>query len=255
MVGVLVGLTGVGGGSLMTPMLVLLFNINPAFAVGTDLLFASITKTVGTMVHSNKGTVDWRIVGRLAIGSIPAALLTLLVLYLEGTPGPRTAGTIKIVLGCALIVTAIAILFRPAILAWVGPRLEGISARSTARWTIILGVALGALVTISSVGAGALGVTALLILYPKLEMRRIAGSDIAHAVPLTLVAGLGHLSIGTVNLAILASLLVGSIPGIILGSLLGSKASDTLLRPVLATTLFVVGFLMLFPFHAAPPRL
>lgn len=241
LVGILVGLTGVGGGSLMTPLLVLLFKFHPATAVGTDLLFASVTKTVGTVVHGKRGTVDWQIVRRLAAGSVPATILTLLVLAWQGTPGPRTAGLITLVLGGALVATAFAILFRPRILAWAGPRLEGISNRDTARWTVVLGVALGVLVSVSSVGAGALGVTALLILYPTAPINRIAGSDIAHAVPLTLIAGLGHWYIGSVNFTLLGALLIGSIPGVILGSLLGSRAPDRVLRPVLALVLLIVG--------------
>ncbi len=250
MVGVLVGLTGVGGGSLMTPLLVLLFGFHPATAVGTDLLYASVTKSVGTAVHHSRETVDWRIVGRLAAGSVPATIMTLAVLYLEGTPGPRTAGLITVVLGGALIVTAGAILMRTRILAWAAPRLKGISNRSTARATIMLGFALGVLVSVSSVGAGALGVTALLILYPTLPMNRIAGSDIAHAVPLTLIAGLGHWWIGSVNLPLLGALLIGSIPGVIIGSLLSARATDRVLRPVLATTLVLVGWNLLYKYFA-----
>ena len=241
LVGMLVGLTGVGGGSLMTPLLVLLFGFHPATAVGTDLLYASVTKSVGTAVHGRRGTVDWQIVRRLASGSIPATVITVLILWWQGTPGPATAHLITWVLGWALLATSIAILFRPRILAWAGPRLEGISERSTARWTVLLGLALGVLVSISSVGAGALGVTALLVLYPKLEMKRVAGSDIAHAVPLTLIAGLGHWWIGSIDFSLLGALLIGSIPGIVVGSLIGSRASDTVLRPVLAVTLCIVG--------------
>jgi uncharacterized membrane protein YfcA len=244
-VGVLVGLTGVGGGSLMTPLLVLLFNFHPATAVGTDLLYASVTKTVGTVVHGKRGTVDWQIVRRLASGSVPATILTLLVLAWQGTPGPRTSGLITAVLGFALVATAVAILFRPRILAWAGPRLEGISNRDTARWTVLLGIILGVLVSVSSVGAGALGVTALLILYPTAPINRIAGSDIAHAVPLTLIAGLGHWYIGSVNFSLLGALLIGSIPGVILGALLGSRAPDWILRPVLAIVLLIVGVKLL----------
>ena len=234
-------MTGVGGGSLMTPLLVLLFNFHPATAVGTDLLFASATKTVGTVVHGQRGTVDGRIVRRLAYGSIPATLVTLLLLARAGTPGPETAHLITLVLGLALVATAIAILFRPRILAWAEPRTEGFSEASISRLTVVLGAILGVLVSISSVGAGAIGVTALLVLYPKLTINRVAGSDIAHAVPLTLIAGIGHWLIGSLDFGLLGALLVGSIPGVIIGSLIGSRASDGLLRPVLAVTLLIVG--------------
>lgn len=245
LVGVLVGLTGVGGGSLMTPLLVLLFGFHPATAVGTDLLYASATKSVGTAVHNTRGTVDWRVVRRLATGSVPASILTLIILKVQGTPGPHTAGLITFVLGCALILTAGAILLRQRIIAWAGPRLDGMTERSTTVWTMVLGLALGVLVSISSVGAGALGVTALLVLYPKLPINRIAGSDIAHAVPLTLIAGVGHWWIGSVDFHLLLALLIGSIPGVIIGSLLSAKASDTILRPLLATVLIIVGWKLL----------
>ena len=244
-VGILVGLTGVGGGSLMTPLLVLVFGFHPATAVGTDLLYASATKSVGTTVHNMRGTVDWRVVRRLGLGSVPAAIITLIILKVQGSPGPKTAGLITFTLGCALVVTAAAIMLRPQIIAWAGPRLDGMTDRQTSIWTILLGLALGVLVTISSVGAGALGVTALLVLYPKLPINRIAGSDIAHAVPLTLIAGIGHWWIGAVDFGLLLALLIGSIPGVIIGSLLSARASDSVLRPVLATVLVIVGWKLL----------
>ena len=245
LVGILVGLTGVGGGSLMTPLLVLLFGFHPATAVGTDLLYASATKSVGTAVHGLRGTVDWRVVRRLAAGSIPATIVTLIILAVQGTPGPRTSGLITTVLGCALILTSAAIMLRPQIVAWTTPRLAGMSDARTGWLTVLLGLALGVLVSISSVGAGALGVTALLVLYPKLPINRIAGSDIAHAVPLTLIAGIGHWWIGSVDFSLLFALLVGSIPGVIIGSLLSAKATDRVLRPVLAAVLVIVGWRLL----------
>lgn len=241
MVGTLVGLTGVGGGSLMTPLLVLLFGFHPATAVGTDLLYASITKSVGTAVHGGRGTVDWTLVRRLATGSVPASIITLGILYVQGTPGPKTAGTITTMLGIALVLTAIAILFRPWILKKTEHLFDNVSDDGITRWTVLLGAVLGVLVSVSSVGAGSLGVTALLVLYPRMPMARIAGSDIAHAVPLTLIAGIGHWLIGSVDMSLLLSLLCGSIPGIILGSLVGSRASDLVLRPILAVTLLIVG--------------
>jgi uncharacterized membrane protein YfcA len=237
-VGVLVGLTGVGGGSLMTPLLVLLFGIHPATAVGTDLLYASITKTGGTLVHSLNKTVEWGVTGRLAAGSIPAAVVTLLLLHRYGAP-PHAA-LISTTLGFALILTAASVAFRPWIAAYAA-RLGEMSRRRVTVLTILTGVVLGVLVTISSVGAGALGVTALILLYPKLPTARIVGSDIAHAVPLTLVGGLGHLWMGSVNGPLLASLLVGSIPGIIIGSQFSARVPDRVLRPILAATLLLVG--------------
>lgn len=242
----LVGLTGVGGGSLMTPLLVLLFGFHPATAVGTDLLYASITKTVGTAVHGRRNTVEWRIVGLLAAGSIPAAIVTLLVMSQVGTLDKHASGILSVMLGAALVLTAISIFFRSRILVWGASHLEGVGERRIAQLTILLGAVLGVLVSVTSVGAGALGVTALLILYPKLPVARIAGSDIAHAVPLTLIAGLGHLAMGSVDLLLMVALLVGSIPGIIIGSLIGSRASDSVLQPVLAVTLLIVGGRLFF---------
>jgi uncharacterized protein len=241
LVGVLVGLTGVGGGSLMTPLLVLLFGFHPSTAVGTDLLFASMTKTVGSAVHGQRGTVDWSIVRRLASGSVPAAVVTLLTLNALGKPSETTEHVIMSVLGVTLILTSISVLFRTQIVVWATRTFGTRDAAHRTASTVFLGIILGVLVSISSVGAGAIGVTALLILYPGMPVAKIVGSDIAHAVPLTLVAGIGHWMIGTVNFALLASLLVGSIPGIIVGSLIGSRASDRALKPILAGVLMIVG--------------
>jgi uncharacterized membrane protein YfcA len=240
-VGMLVGLTGVGGGSLMTPILVLIFNFHPATAVGTDLLYASITKSVGTAVHGRRKTVNWKIVARLAAGSVPASILTLYVLSRAGGLAPAASGVLGKLLGVALVVTGVTVLFRPLIVAWAARQTADTNPRRITLYTVLLGVVLGVLVSVTSVGAGAMGITALLILYPMLPMARIAGSDIAHAVPLTLIAGLGHWWIGAVDFSLLFSLLVGSIPGVIIGSHFGSRASDSLLRPVLAVTLLVVG--------------
>jgi uncharacterized membrane protein YfcA len=240
LVGALVGLTGVGGGSLMTPILVLLFGFHPSTAVGTDLLYASMTKTVGTAVHGKRQTVDWHIVGGLALGSVPASIATLVVMSRIGTMGGKDALVLNLLLGGALFLTAFAIFFRPWILRWAEPRFGGLPERRISHWTVALGAILGLLVSVTSVGAGALGTTALLILYPKLPVAKIAGSDIAHAVPLTLIAGIGHWFLGSVDFVLMASLLVGSIPGIIVGSMFGSRASDSLLRPILAVTLLIV---------------
>ena len=238
-------MTGVGGGSLMTPILVLLFGFHPATAVGTDLLYASVTKSVGTVVHHKGQTVDWHIVGGLALGSVPAAIVTLFVMSKVGVTGSQQALILNALLGGALLLTAIAIFLRPAILRWAGPHFQGLPESKISHWTVILGAILGVLVSVTSIGAGALGTTALLILYPRLPVSRIAGSDIAHAVPLTLIAGMGHWLMGSIDLRLMGSLLIGSIPGIIAGSLLGSRSSDRLLRPVLATTLFVVSIRLL----------
>src|SRR4051794_28090529 len=244
-VGALIGLTGVGGGSLMTPLLVLLFGFHPSTAVGTDLLYASVTKSVGTVVHHKGQTVDWKIVGGLATGSIPAAIVTLVVMYQLGVNAATSPLLLNLLLGAALLVTSFAVFFRPWILRWAGDHIHAMSDGHVTRWTVLLGALLGVLVSVTSVGAGALGTTALLILYPRLPVARIAASDIAHAVPLTLIAGIGHWIMGSVDFTLMAALLIGSIPGIIVGSLLSGRSSDTVLRPVLATTLLIVAVRML----------
>jgi uncharacterized membrane protein YfcA len=243
MVGVVVGLTGVGGGSLMTPLLVLLFGIHPATAVGTDLLHAAITKTGGTFVHSKKQRVDWRIVALLAAGSLPSAVITLLVLH-AFTGGLGSAKFITTAIGVALILTATALALR----SWMR-RFSQASGRVLLSrhpsFTIATGAVLGVLVSLSSVGAGALGVSALVFLYPQLTAQRIVASDLAHAVPLTLIAGVGHWLYGDVNWILLGSLLIGSLPGIYIGSHLAGHISEKILRVFLATMLFLIGAKML----------
>ena len=245
-VGALVGLTGVGGGSLMTPLLVLLFGIHANTAVGTDLLYAAATKTVGTAVHGASKTVDWGIVGRLAAGSVPATVLTLLVLSRFEKAMGAANHIITFVLGVALIATAIAILFRRVIIEFFQKRMGPQGPKHATAITVLLGAILGVLVSLSSVGAGAIGVTVLLILYPALPAARLVGSGIAHAVPLTLIAGIGHWLIGSVDFHLLFSLLIGSIPGIIIGSLVAARVPDQVLRPMLASTLALVGGKLVF---------
>src|SRR5574338_544232 len=242
-VGAIVGLTGVGGGSLMTPLLVLLFGIHPSVAVGTDLLYAAITKAGGTLAHGLKGTVDWQITRRLASGSIPAAALTLVLVH-QFAPGgiDGAASLIKVALGVALLLTAVALIFRRRIQDYARRRFgDTHNPVRTAQLTVLTGAVLGVLVSISSVGAGALGVTALFFLYPAMPALRIVGSDIAHAVPLTAVAGIGHWFLGSVDWLLLGSLLIGSLPGIWLGSHISTKVPDRILRPILATMLVLVG--------------
>jgi LPXTG-motif cell wall-anchored protein len=245
-VGLLVGQTGVGGGSLMTPILVLLFGIHPATAVGTDLLYASATKSVGTLVHGLNHTVDWQVVRRLASGSVPATLITLLAISRYDLTGRSSGQAISLLLGIMLLLTALSLFFRRRFLGLMEPVLERVSAGQSAWLTAITGAVLGMLVTLSSVGAGALGVTALLLLYPRAPMAVIVGSDIAHAVPLTLVAGVGHWWLGSVDWPLLISLLSGSIPGIILGSYLSAHVPDAVLRPLLAGVLCIVGARLVF---------
>ena len=237
MVGLLVGLTGVGGGSLMTPMLVLLFGVSPQTAVGTDLLYAAITKTTGSVVHGWRDTIDWMIVRRLAYGSIPAALVTLVALTYVGKIGNSSEHVILLTLAGLLALTSLAVMFRSRLISFahnldpLDPPFKVLAG------TTLLGAVIGVAVTISSVGAGAIGMTVLLLLYPRLPVVRIVGSDIAHAVPLALIAGTGHWLIGDVDVKLLVNLLIGSIPGVIVGSLLSARASDKLLQPLLAIVL------------------
>ena len=237
-VGGIVGLTGVGGGSLMTPLLVLLFGVHPATAVGTDLLHAAVTKAGGTFVHAKARRVDWRITGLLAMGSLPAAVTTVWILHeFFGTLG--SSKIITTTLGAALLLTAGALLLHSRLHRLSRANRDGRAHHPL--FTVLTGVALGVLVSVSSVGAGALGVTALFFLYPGLKAARIVASDLAHAVPLTLVAGCAHWLFGTVNWQLLGSLLVGSLPGIYLGSHLVGRIPERVLRVLLAVTLCVAG--------------
>ena len=239
-VGAIVGMTGVGGGSLMTPLLVLLFGVHPATAVGTDLLYAGLTKGVGTVVHGRRGRVDWHIVGALALGSVPASILTLANLQRLGLDGSKASAMISAALGGALLLTSASLILRERLLRLMQGRAELEGPRRVAL-TIGFGALLGFLVSITSVGAGALGVTLLCFLYPRLDTRTIVGSDIAHAVPLTLAAGAGHWLLGSVNWPMLVSLLVGSIPGIVLGGIFAGRVPERVLRGLLACVLVIVG--------------
>jgi hypothetical protein len=245
LVGLLVGLTGVGGGSLMAPILILIFGIAPTTAIGTDLWFAGITKTVGGAVHHVKRSADLGVVARLAMGSVPAAIVTLIVLNAMQWSQVEH-GWLPFALGLVLVATAAATIARPALHRWVLARqIHGASIAPT-RWqaplTVAAGAILGVLVTLTSIGAGALGATMLVFLYPlRLSTRQIVGTDIVHAVPLTIVAGIGHLLIGSVNGGLLLGLLIGSIPGIIIGSLLVHKVSEKLVRIALSIVLVVAG--------------
>jgi uncharacterized membrane protein YfcA len=240
LVGLLVGLTGVGGGSLMTPLLVLLFGVHPTTAVATDLLFAAATKTVGTAVHGANRAVEWRIALLLAAGSLPGMAVTLGVLAMLGAPGPATQALVARVLGASLVLSGLSLLLRARLLAWTRRRAGGRRV-PTAALTIATGWLLGVLVTLSSVGAGAIGATVLLMLYPGLPLVRIVASDIAHAVPLTLLAGAGHVLLGGTDWALLGALLIGSVPAVILGSALSHRMPERALRLLLAAVLLVTG--------------
>jgi uncharacterized membrane protein YfcA len=210
--------------------------------VGTDLLFASLTKAGGAWAHARRGNVDWSVVAWLAAGSVPASAVTLVLLHFFVPHPDRLSAIISVALGIALILTACALVFREKLHAWAARRAaRTVERASTARRTLLTGAVLGVLVTVSSVGAGALGVTALFFLYPGLAAARIVGTDIAHAVPLTLVAGLGHAAAGVVDWNLLVSLLVGSLPGIWLGSSLSQRIPERVLRTALAAMLLLIG--------------
>jgi uncharacterized membrane protein YfcA len=247
-VGTLVGITGVGGGSLMTPILVLLFGTPITTAVGTDLLYASVTKCFGTAVHQKHGTVDWQIVRRLAAGSLPAAALTLLWMHSLGMSNVKS-GVLIFALGIALAITALGMLFKDQLHAF-GTRLRvGDSERFKTLQpglTVLAGVFLGVMVTMTSVGAGALGTVMLVYLYPlRLTSGRLVGTDLAHAIPLTLIAGLGHLSLGNVNFQLMLNLLIGSIPGVLVGSFISARAPVKPVRYAIAAVLLIVSYKMI----------
>jgi uncharacterized protein len=239
-VGLLVGMTGVGGGSLMTPLLILLFGVHPSTAVGTDLLYAAATKAGGSLMHGWSRTIHWPAVIRLASGSIPASVLTLVVLWQLDLKGTSERSLVNLVLCFALLLTAVSLIFRRSILERYRRRLERIEPGTTALLTVLAGAVLGVLVSISSVGAGAVGVTMLLLLYPRLPMASVVGSDIVHAVPLTLVAGIGHWALGAIDWHLMGVLLMGSLPGIMVGSYSAVRVPERVLRLALAAILIVV---------------
>jgi uncharacterized protein len=246
-VGLLVGLTGVGGGSLMTPLLTLLFGVSPTVAVGTDLAFAAATKSVGTFAHRIRGTVHWDIVRHLCYGALPAALLATFALKYFGALDKEIGQIIRYSIAGSVLLTVIALLFRSRMQAWVmaHPEKQLQGARLTAA-TIAVGATLGTLVTISSIGAGALGATILVLLYPRLSPAEIAGTDIAYAVPLTAIAAMGHWYLGSINWELLTTLLLGSVPGITIGSLAAKAVPEKILRGLLATTLTGIAVKMVF---------
>lgn len=263
-VGFCVGVTGVGGGSLMTPILIGLFKIEPHIAIGTDLLYAAISKFAGSIVHAKKMNIVWPIVLWLAVGSIPASLATTWVLEHYLSQSTHYKAVLTMVLGFMLTLTGISIVFRTQVEKFFNkfrndeqnPTAEDITeaAKNKKMFIIIMGIVLGVFVTLSSVGAGAFGIMALVVMFPNLPMIRIIGSDVVHAVLLTLVAGLGHMTSGNVDFTLLLWLLVGSIPAIIVGTLVSSKMPEKLIRRILGITLFVIGVnFMLNPVKSKAP--
>lgn len=261
MVGFCVGITGVGGGSLMTPILISLFRIEPHIAIGTDLLYAAISKFCGSMVHAKKLNIVWPIVIWLAIGSIPASFATSWVLEHYLSQSTHYKAVLTTVLGFMLTLTGVSIIFRSRIEKFfmkfreAEPQVETveINSRNKRLYIVIMGIVLGIFVTLSSVGAGAFGIMALIIMFPNLPMIRIIGSDVVHAVLLTSVAGLSHMSAGNVDFTLLMWLLIGSIPAIIIGTLISSKMPEKLIRKILGVTLFALGInFMVHPVKAKP---
>jgi uncharacterized membrane protein YfcA len=246
-VGLIIGLTGVGGGSLMTPILVLGFSIQPSIAVGTDLLYAALTKSSGVFFHHKNKTVDWKIVTLLSSGSIPSSITTIFFLEYIRNQGINYDSLIIITLGVMLILTSIIVFSKNRLLSFIRSRhpnntfIHNIKKYRPAI-TVLSGISLGILVTLSSVGAGAIGAAILFLLYPHKKPIAIVGTDLAHAVPLTAIAGMGHLHFGSVDFDLLAGLLAGGIPAIYLGSYIGKKLPDRVLRPLIATFLLLMGF-------------
>lgn len=246
LVGTIVGVTGVGGGSLMTPLLILVFGVAPTTAVGTDLLYAGLTKGVGSIAQTLQGRVQWRIAGLLALGSLPASGATTYFIKVVGVDAAATSKLLTIALAVALLATAGSLLFRKALTAAARQHEQGWQVRHAAGLTVAVGAVLGVLVTLTSVGAGALGTIALMLLYPRLRTAEVVGTDIAHAVPLTLIAGGAHALLGTVDYRMLGLLLAGSIPGILLGSYGGNLFSERHLRFALAAVLAAVGLKLIY---------
>lgn len=246
-VGLLVGMTGVGGGSLMTPLLTLLFGVAPSVAVGTDLAFAAVTKSAGTLTHRLRGTMRWDIVKRLCCGALPAAVLATLALKSFGTLTPQIGAVIRYSIAASVLLTVVALLFRSKMMAWIHAHPEKqLQGKQLTAATVIAGAVLGILVTVSSIGAGAIGATLLVLLYPRMSAAEVAGTDIAYAVPLTAIAALGHWWLGSIHWELLGSLLIGSLPGITIGSWFARSVPEKFLRALLAMTLTGVAIKLIY---------
>lgn len=241
--GMLMGLTGVGGGAVMTPILLLVFGMAPATAIGTDLWFAAMTKSVAVAMHRNANTIDWQIVQRMWSGSLPAAAITIALMKL-GYLGVNLP-FLKIAIGSAVIMTALSILFKTQLHA-IGQSFRLTDEESFKKWqlplTVIAGVALGVMVSLTSIGAGAFGAMILTYLYPlRMTPHKLVATDIAHAIPLTMIAGMGHLVIGNVDFKLLLMLMLGSVPGVIVGVKLATRLPQHILRGGIVICLLLVG--------------
>jgi uncharacterized protein len=249
-VGFIIGMTGVGGGSLMTPILVLGFGIQPAIAVGTDLLYAAITKSGGVLVHHKHGNIQWKILSLLFIGSIPASIFSIFIIKYLDNSGINYDNLIMKTLSIALILTGLFLISRNQLHKLSSEEkftsIKLLHRKFRKPITIFAGVLIGVLVTITSVGAGVIGAAFLFFLYPKYKAVKIVATDLAHAIPITAIAGLGHAHIGTVDFILLGSLVIGSLPGIYLGSHFGNFLPDKIMRPILACMLLAIGIRLLF---------
>lgn len=241
--GFVVGLTGVGGGALMTPLLLLFFNVPPVTAVATDLWFASLTKLVGAQTHRKSGKIDWQIVKHLWTGSLPVAMATVLLIHF-GMKFQKV-DWLTSAIGFLIMLTAVGLIFSPFILKRLRPQANNLNAQPEAikpKTTVAAGGFLGLCVALTSVGAGALGSVLMMYLYPRrMQPHTLVASDIVHAIPLAMVAGLGYAFSGQVNVHMLANLLLGSLPAVVIGSMLATRLSSRLLQTSLAVVLLMVG--------------
>ena len=241
-VGLLVGLTGAGGGALMTPMLILLFSVKPVAAISSDLVAAVVMRPVGAAVHLHKGTVNLRLVGLMALGSVPMAFLGVFLLHEMGNSAADEKH-VQIALGAALLLGAAAMVFRYVLDRRSGRPRTGKLAEVAVRPvpTVLIGMAGGLIVGITSVGSGSLMIILLLFTYPMLSAGQLVGTDLAQAVPLTAAAALGALTFGHVQFGVTASIIVGSVPAVLIGSLLSSRAPDRYIRPAITFVIFASG--------------
>ncbi|WOG25430.1 sulfite exporter TauE/SafE family protein [Endozoicomonas sp. 8E] len=239
-VGFAVGLTGIGGGSLMTPLL-LLFGFPTHIAIGTDLLYAALTKVSGVWVHHRQNSVNWRLVKLLCMGSIPATVATIFLLKYLFTGSDHYSPILTTCLGFMLTLTALVLIFSNKLKKMQFYNTKMLSGNRLKYFTVFMGMVLGVLVTLSSVGAGALGTAILLLIYPALVSVRVVGTELAHAVPLTLVAGIGHTLLGNVDFNLLGALMIGSLPAIYVGTKVGKYMPENIMRMILAAILLVLG--------------
>ncbi len=241
-VGFLVGMTGAGGGALMTPMLILLFNVKPSTAISSDLVAAVVMRPVGAVVHMTKRTVNYGLVGYMVIGSVPAAFFGAWSLHLLGN-SKGAENNVQIILGSALLVGAAAMVLRAALDRRSGQRRQGLIGELVLRPlpTVAIGVIGGFVVGMTSVGSGSLMIVLLLFLYPVLGANQLVGTDLTQAVPLTLAAALGALAFGHVEFSVTTSIIIGSVPAVLVGSLISSRAPDRFIRPVIMFVIFASG--------------